>query len=249
MKRFLAILLFTGLAISAFPQRDVPQNLPRLDTQPIHFGYSLGLNMMDFSIRPSDVFALGSSMDTVYAVEVKKYVGFNINMIANVRLGKYFDLRFLPGLNFGQRTLKYKITRNGMFRGHEMMIESTYLDLPLAVKYRAERINNWRPFITGGASARVDLAAQKRIRPEEMPKIRLRPFDAYYELGIGVDMFLEYFMFGVELKASWGMLNLIQYDETQYTSYYDRLNSRMLLLSFHFEGGRLDRFGWKRKGR
>lgn len=120
------------------------------------------------------------------------------------------------------------------------MIESTFIDLPIQFKYKAARISNWRPFLTAGASARIDMAAQKKIKPEEYPKIRLRRFDVYYEIGAGVDFFLEYFMFGIELKASWGILNDIVYDGTQYSSYFKRLNSRMLLICFNFEGGKLD---------
>ena len=86
-------------------QKPIPMNLPKLDQQVAHFGYSLGLNTMDFNIRPSANFLPG--FDTVMAVEVGRFVGFNINIISNLRIGEYFDLRFLPGLIFGQRNLEY----------------------------------------------------------------------------------------------------------------------------------------------
>ncbi|MDD3859942.1 MAG: porin family protein [Bacteroidales bacterium] len=243
MKRIKLILLYSLFpAILLNAQKDVPLNLPKLDNQIAHFGYSLGLNMMDFTIRPSDLFI--PSYDTVYAVEVGRYVGFNINMISNLRLATYLDVRFLPGLIFGQRNLEYKYIKNGEFRSHNMMIESTFLDFPIYLKYRAARISNWRPFIIGGVSGRIDLAAQKKINPAEQPKIRLKPVDAYYEVGIGADFFLEYFMFGIELKSSWGIFNVIQYDNTQFSEYYKRLNSHMIILAFHFEGGKIDKIKW-----
>lgn len=214
-------------------------NLERLDLQIAHFGYSLGLNMMDFVIRPSDNFLISTPFDTVYGVEVGRFVGFNVNMIANLRLGKYFDLRLLPGLNFGQRALHYKYLKNGEVQKRSMQIESTFIDLPLTLKYKAARINNWRPFLVAGIDGKIDLAAQKKIKPEDYPKIRLKNLDAYYEFGLGVDFFLEYFMFGIELKASWGINNIVAYDNTVFTDYFRRLNSRMLHLSFHFEGGKL----------
>lgn len=231
------------LSFELIAQKEVPLNLPKLDQQPAHFGYSLGLNTMDFVIRPSDQFLL-QTFDTVYAVEVGKYVGFNINMISNLRLTDYISVRFLPGLIFGQRNLNYKFIKNGEYRIHSMMIESTFVDLPIYLKYKAARINNWRPFILGGTSARIDLAAQRKIRPEEMPKIRIKPLDIYYEAGVGIDFFLEYFMFGIELKGSWGLLNIIKYDNTQYSEIYRKLNSRMLILGFHFEGGKIDKIKW-----
>ena len=75
----------------------MPENLPKLDYQPVHFGYSLGLNQLDFTFKPSSQIY---SFDTVFAVENKRYVGFNINMIANLRLAKYLDLRFFARAEF-----------------------------------------------------------------------------------------------------------------------------------------------------
>lgn len=236
----LIIMFFSVTALTA--QKPIPLNLPKLDNQVAHFGYSLGLNTMDFTIRPSDTFLPG--FDTVMAVEVGRFVGFNINMISNLRLLEYLDVRFLPGLVFGQRNLEYKYIKNGEYRRHNMMLESTFLDFPIYLKYRAARINNWRPFIIAGESVRIDLAAQRKINPEERPKIRLKPFDAYYEVGVGADFFLEYFMFGIELKSSWGLFNVVAYDDTQYTEYFRKLNSHMFIVSFHFEGGKIDKIKW-----
>lgn len=241
LKHIIAVVLFSTIVLSLHAQRRAPENLPKLDLQAAHFGYSLGLNMMGFTIRPSAAYYL---MDTVYAIETGHYVGFNINMIANVRLANYLDLRFLPGLMFGQRDMEYKLLEDGSFRRHTMMIESTFLDFPILLKYKAARLNNFRPFLIGGGSFRVDLAAQRKIDPSEYPKIRLKPIDAYYEVGVGADFFLEYFMFGVELKGSFGIFNLVRYDNSEYTMAYSRLNSKMLILSFHFEGGKIDKIKW-----
>ncbi len=242
MKRIIILLVFIYLGLLTVAQRERPLNLPKLDNQVAHFGYTLGLNTMDFVIRPTDL--LYTHFDSIYAVEVGRYVGFNINMISNLRLANYLDVRFLPGLTFGQRDLHYKYLKNGEYRRHTMMIESTFLDFPLLLKYRAHRINNFRPFLIGGINGRADLASQKRIKPEDRPKIRLKRFDAYYEFGVGADFFLEYFMFGIELKSSWGIFNIVNYDDSEFSTYYNKLNSHMLILSFHFEGGKLDKIKW-----
>lgn len=239
LKKYLLSILFLMVVSFSFAQKERPMNLPKLDEQTLHFGYSLGLNTMDFMIRPSDRF-LTQAIDTIYGVEVGRFVGFNINIISNFRIAKYLDFRFTPGLVFGQRNLHYKCLKKGDIWRHTMMIESTFIDLPIQFKYKAARISNWRPFLTAGASARIDMASQKKIKPEEYPKIRLRRFDVYYEIGGGVDFFLEYFMFGIELKASWGILNDVVYDSSQYADYFKRLNSRMLIICFNFEGGKLD---------
>jgi hypothetical protein len=244
LRQLIYIIIFTGLALSGFAQSRFPENLPKLDYQPAHFGYSLGLNSMDFTFKPSADFY---AFDTVYGVENQGYIGFNINMIASLRLANYLDIRFLPGLNFGQRSLEYKIIENGVYRKHTMRIESTFLDFPVLLKYRAERYGNFRPFLVGGGSVRWDLAAQRKIAPEEKPKIRLTRFNPYYEVGVGVDFFLEYFMFAIEIKGAFGVLNNVKYDNTEFTQMFDRLDSKMLMISFHFEGGKVDGISWFEK--
>lgn len=241
IERFILIIIFLVLVQTMWAQRRRPENLPKLDNQTAHFGYSLGLNSMGFTIRPVQEFLF---FDTVFGIETTHYVGFNINMIANLRILEYLDVRFLPGLMFGQRDLEYKVMRDTSFRRHTMRIESTFLDFPLLFKYKAARLNNFRPFLVGGASFRVDLAAQRKVDPTELPKIRLKPLDAYYEVGVGVDFFLEYFMFGIELKGSFGMFNMVRYDNSEFSEVYQKLNSKMIILSFHFEGGKIDKIKW-----
>ena len=82
MKKLLLTILPLVFFFSSFAQKEKPMNLPKLDEQVVHFGYSLGLNTMDFMIRPSDRF-LTQAIDTIYGVEVGRFVGFNINIISN----------------------------------------------------------------------------------------------------------------------------------------------------------------------
>jgi len=79
------------------------------------------------------------------------------------------------------------------------------------------------------------LAAQKKIKEEEMPKIRLNKFDLAWEIGFGIDFYLPYFKFSPEIKYSCGLNNMIARDNTQFTSSINRLSSNVWMLSFHFE--------------
>ena len=138
-------------------------------------------------------------------------------------------------MNFGQRDLVYLLLEDNIFREHVMKIESIFLDFPLVFKYKAERLNNFRPYLVGGGSIRYDMASQKKVKEAEKPKIRLLPFDAYYEVGFGIDYYLQYFKFSYELKFAVGVFNVVNYDQTTYTQALQRLNSKMIILSFHFE--------------
>jgi len=120
-----------------------------------------------------------------------------------------------------------------------MKIESTYIDLPLLLKYRATRINNVRPYLIGGVNVRNYMARNKEFNEDEEIYIKLRPFDIYYEVGVGVDFYLAYFKFSTEIKYSVGTLNVISSDAyedfPQYANSIDKMKSRLFMVSLHFE--------------
>jgi hypothetical protein len=234
---------------SMHAQSDGPMNLPKYDQVPLHFGMALGLNSMDFTIHNSGPF-LTARIDSIYSISNKPRTGFNINIVSNLNLHKYFAVRFLPGLNFGQRDLTYWVRKDSSYYAHTMKLESTYLDFPILIKYSGKRLTNFRPYLLAGTSFKIDLAAQKKIKEEERPKIRLSRMSWYYEVGFGTDFFLEYFKFALELKYVVGINNVLVPDPTQYSSAIERMNSKMIILSFLFEGSdiRVLRFGKRTSG-
>jgi hypothetical protein len=235
---FFSVFILT--ASISFGQEAKPKNLPKYDKQFMHFGMSLGLNTMDFTIRPSsNIF----HEDSVYAVENLRQPGFNINIVTNYNLLDNLSLRFLPGLLFGERDLRYTVRNTDTtFSTVLMRIESTFLDFPFLIKYKSDRLNNFRAYLIGGGSFKYDLAAKDQIKPEEKPLIRLKKPDYYYEIGAGFDFFLEYFKFAIELKLAVGIRNVIVYDDSQFTTSIEKMNSKMVILSFLFEGSDLSNF-------
>ena len=160
--------------------------------------------------------------------------------VSNLRLGKYLDLRLLVNLSFGQRNLVYIMVEdtaaaNPVLSSHTMKLSSTYLEFPLLLKYKAMRINNYRPYLVAGINPKIDLAAQKKIKEEEMPKIRLNNLDIAWEVGAGIDFYLPYFKFSTELKYSAGIRNMVVPDGTQFTNSIKKMNSNIWTISLHFE--------------
>lgn len=191
---------------------------------------------MDFGIHQSDDFF---DVDSVYSIENTISPGFQLGPIVNFRIFQYLDVRALVLLSFGERNLHYKIagdTARGQqpFYMLDMKIESTFLEFPILLKYKGQRTNNFRPYLIGGICPKYDLAAQKKV-PDDKIKIRLNEMDYYYEIGFGMDFYLNYIKFSTEIKYSAGLTNVTKYDGTQYTTSIDRMRSRMLMLSFHFE--------------
>ncbi len=245
MKKILIIGLIIFCNFYSIAQYKDPKqkNLPDYEYKILHFGFSIGANIMDFGIIKAEDFFSTANFDKVYSVENDQVAGFNLGPIMSFRVGKYLDFRTLIILSFGQRNLQYRTivdnNTSGVLKLHTMKISSTYLECPLLLKYKSKRMNNFQPYIIAGVNPKYDLAAQKKIKESERPKIRLNNFDVAGELGAGLDFYLPYFKFSIELKYSMGTKNMIIYDNTQYTKSIDRMTSNVWMLSFHFEGGDL----------
>lgn len=247
MKKITIIIVFFIVSISVFGQKERPQNLIHYDKKLLHFGFTVGLTRMDFSLLESEAFlkSFGGGdpyTEGVYSIENDAMWGFHLGPVSNLRLGEYFDLRLLCDLSFGQRNLNYTLSQDTAntyetepYYLHTMKIESIFIEFPLLIKYKARRINNYRPYIIAGGNPKIDLAARKKIKADEMPKIKLNNFDVYGEIGFGIDYYLPYFKFSTEIKFAKGFMNMINHDNTPYSNAIERLNSHMVFISFHFE--------------
>ncbi len=227
-------LLFILLLIPwlAFSQKQRVKNNSVYDMKPIHFGFTVGLNTLDFALYPSKS---AFHSDTIPNSTIL-HPGFNINVVSSLRLNKYMNLRFLPGISFGQRTIHY-YKQDTVFTNQK--IESSFLEFPLLIKYKSKRVNNFRPYVIAGFNYRLDLAAKKDYDLDKQNYVRLKRSDLYTEVGFGIDFFLLYFKFSAELKYSIGSINMLVDDPVPGNAYYvesiDKLKSRMWILSFHFE--------------
>ena len=240
-KSFQLILILFISAGTLFSQKnEVIKNLPKYDRKLLHFGFTVGLSTADFSIRNSDTFFEDLQIGDVYSIENKRQPGFQLGPISNLRLGEYFDLRLLINLTFSQRDLTYKILKeinednDYVFENTIMKLSSTFIEFPLLIKYKAARIDNYRPYVVGGLNTKLDLASKKKI-PEGEIKIRLSRPDLYYEIGFGVDFYTTYFKFAPEIKFAAGLFDIAVPDGTPYTGSMKYLKSNIIMLSFHFE--------------
>lgn len=246
MKRFLLIvffLLISGSLLLAQIKRPVILNDPDYDvSKPLKFGFSLGLNMMDLDIRNSNKLETDEDGKTFQYFSEVTHInpGLNVNAICDLRLTENFHLRFLPGYSFGQRNVDFfRVDSDKSTLETTMNIESSFIEMPLGVKYQSQRFNNVRPYLLFGGNYRIDLAAYKRLKVEKGVLIRLEKSDFYYEIGFGVDFFLTYFKFSAEIKWSSGIFNAISNDFAEgaenYRNAIDHMRSQLIIISFHFE--------------
>ena len=132
---YLFAILFSPLIGAA--QRGAP-NLPEYDIKRFHFGFYLGLNYATFTIKPQSNL---NPFDSLLVVEPTGMAGFDIGIVTNMHLGKYFDLRFIPSLSLIDRKVNYKLEYRKNSIGFETQdIESVNLNFPLLVKFKSSRM-------------------------------------------------------------------------------------------------------------
>lgn len=213
-------------------------NLVNFDKHLLHWGIQVGYTQSKFDLRYTEEAELREIMQGVTSYYAP---GFHIALIGDLRLNDHFNLRCLPGVTLVTRELSYS-WETGYLENHRLAelgrnVESVYGDLPIELKFRAHRYRNFRPYITGGVSYGFDFASLRKNRNRTNQAIvRLYPSDFRYYMGVGFDVFLRYVKFAIELKMSFGLVDLKVEDPDIYIRCADYFKSRTFMLSFTFEG-------------
>ncbi len=227
------LLLFASLFSTAQRAEKKMPNLPGFDERPLHFGFLIGVNTMDFKVTHKPLEDRDESVMGRYGEVVNLNPGLNIGIVSSLRLNRYFNLRFLPGISFGQRDLWF-IT-DGEKDDKPLELKSTFLEFPLLLKFNGARMTNVKPYLVGGINPRIDLAKSKK------DGLLLKSTDLYLEFGAGLDMYLTYFRLSTEAKMSVGLRNMLdpaglgEPEDVRFTGVLDRLTSRLFVFTFYFE--------------
>lgn len=228
-------------------------NLQTYDNAPYHFGFTLGVNQMLFTIKPmpdnhtkmyySVENALGELvLDSamVMGISSKPTFGFEIGIVGDKRLGRYFNLRFVPALTFGERYINYSIMawKNGEMQLIDLQknIGSVFIDFPLLIKYKSKRHNNMLAYLEAGGKYSLDIASNARKKDQSgQIVVKLNKNDVYAIVGVGFDFYNPWFKLGVELKMSYGFLDVLKRDNTALTQSIEKLSSKVFEIGFTFE--------------
>jgi hypothetical protein len=246
-----AVLIFLLQVTGSYGQTSKLLNLPKYDYAQYHFGFTLGLNQMLFTVKPAadlNTRLYGSEQTPELAVDSSRLLavnslptfGFNIGIVGDMRLGRQFNLRFVPALTFGERYINYSIL--GYSNGTETLIDvrknvgSVFIDFPFLVKYKSKRHNNMLAYLMAGGQYSLDIASNARKRDVgEQVMVKLEKNDFYALVGVGFDFYNPWFKLGVELKMAYGLFDMLKRDNTIYTLGIAKLNSKIFQLCFTFE--------------
>lgn len=236
LKKSLMCVVFLVVAGTVMSQNYRPVNLGGFDKKPYHFGFLLGFNSADYYVDRKVNYSFKDSLLNVDAVTQP---GFNLGIIASLNFNKNIHLRFTPTLSFEDRALEYTFyAGNDSTTYYMKRVESTFIDFPLNLKFRTDRLNNFAAYALVGGRFRIDMQSEKDVKNAlaEDIIVKAQKHDFAMEFGGGVDFFLPYFKFGIELKMGVGIPNILVKEDTQFSAPLNGLRSRAFFVTFTFEG-------------
>ena len=209
-------------------------NNENFDKPQLSYGYYLGFNVYDYNIDYTT---------NVNDVQVLKYAGLNVGLVGNFRINDYIDIRLEPGLVISRRELNYSYTYfNGISHEEKDLIreiQSTFVHIPLLIKFSTKRINNIKPFIVAGFSTALNLSSQQNNPKDNSNNtFRVTKNNLYYELGIGIDLYLTWFKFTPSLRGVFSIQDELVNDvdsNSPWTKNMTQMQTRGLFINFTFQ--------------
>ena len=237
MKKAVLILIYIlsiNIASSQLFTKEKLSNNENFDKAKISWGYYLGINSYDFNF---------DYQQNLSDVQVEKTTGFNVGLIANLRINDFFDLRFEPGLIMSNRNLSYNPNDFGdsefLENIHLREVKSTYIHFPLLLKISTKRLNNFKPFITTGVSTAINLSSnEKNLADNSSGQFRTKKNMFFYELGFGIDLYLEWFKFTPSIRGVFAISDeLIRDDDplSPWTGNINFMKTSGVLINFTFQ--------------
>lgn len=230
----LFITFFIGFS-SVWAQRDNPLfNLEHFDEKPLQWGYYFGANMFDFKF---DYEQLNYATPTLREIRTDKNWGFNVGLSGSMRLMKYLDLRIEPGLVYNKRDLHFP----GMDEKRDYLreVKSTYIYIPLLLKFSSDRWYNFKPYLTAGGSMAINLSGNYNLNIDNYEgTFRSQRSVFFYELGVGLDIYTPYFRFSPSIRGLFSINNELIPDNNNaspWTSNLNKIKSRGFLINLTFE--------------
>lgn len=237
LRRICVMLILAMICIhTAQAQYVSRQNYNYFDFQkkPYYFGITLAPNYSSYKLAHSKKFILN---DSISIAESSLTPGFSVQMIANIKIGEFFDFRFTPGFTFSERNLLYAASLGlNNTSNTKKRFESVFFDAPFLVRYKSLPYRDKRMFVVAGMKYSYDIANNSNSRKADQ-LVKISPHDFQLEAGFGMQMFFEYFIFSPEIKVSQGIGNILIYNDALLeANVLEKLLSRVFTLSFHFEG-------------
>lgn len=206
------------------------RNNPEYDKRKITYGFSIGLHTTAYQIKYSDKF-LSSAYDTVHSIQTSFSPGFSLGFLINLRFNDQLDLRLMPKASFYEHRLHFNFTSS---TEDVLLLETTMVELPLLLKYKSQRRGNVRMYVVGGVSPGFE-ARNKGDFQSNIARLEVNKGNLSIDLGLGWDLYFQYFKLSPELRFSKGITNLLSGGNSFYADPIKRLNTNTISVYFIFQ--------------
>jgi hypothetical protein len=239
----LGVFLLIICSGKTFAQAYVPSWGGGSDLQDLSFGFMFQYIESDFKIVKNP-----NWRDPYQDPETHKYLtgslnsinsnslpGFGIGFITRYSFNQYVEVRTTPSLVFSDKLLSY--TYPDPSQNTEKQINTTSFDIPLLLKIKSDRIADLRMYVIGGL--KYSHSISKKPNTDNLSlldkPITLQPSYTAYEVGVGCDIYFEYFKLSPELKLSNSFGNVLKQDNLPYSSPISKLFLHTISISLCFE--------------
>jgi hypothetical protein len=233
LRRAQIICLLSGLALlgsygraTAQGQGYVRKHLEFYDDKPIHFGFLFAMPVTRYVATPSDAYVSDSTLALYSPASTAFRMGFTINKV----LSEHFDIRTTPSVTLYGRTLTYEYPNKKV----DKVRESTWVEVPLLLKYKSKRRVNTRMYLLTGVTLGFETNVKNKIR-FGAEQLNTRRSDITLDYGVGLERFFEFFKLAPELRFSHGLVNMIPDSGVQTMQGVRRLTSHAVTLYLNFE--------------
>lgn len=243
----LVMLAFATLMPEAYGARNEKlHNRPYADQKRLHLGFSVGAHFQDLRFTHN---GYTTPEGERWVAEVPSInPGFCVNVLGDLRLHRYLNLRFTPGIYFGSKNVEMldynadpslPLPEEGIMGSRvSQNIKSCYVVLPLDLKISGDRLVNCRPYVTLGAMGAFDISKKRS------DYLLFNQGDAYLTVGLGCDFYLPFFKFIPEIKFCFGLTDILKHnrpdldeapDMFKITQSLNKVKSNMVVINFYFE--------------
>jgi hypothetical protein len=236
LKGIVAALVVLASSFSSFAQLRDGVNLPDNDEKSYHIGIVvMGVSSrFQISLHPQFL-----QNDSILAAYPESSGGIGIGGMHTFRISDHFEARIVfPQLLFANKVINYELKYPGTdeTKYTKKTVESILLGIPVQLKFKSDRINNFRVYMMGGFKYETDLASKARAKNAD-DIIKLKSNDFGIEAGIGFNFYMRYFILSPEIKVSNGINNVHSRDASlKFSGVIDKIQSRQIVFSLIFEG-------------
>lgn len=183
------------------------RNAAGVDSEPFHFGFVIGVNVADVRAQFND-FPIAVPLDPsgrrLENIRIQSQPGLNLGLVLNASLGDRLDVRFVPQVSLQQRNFFFEFSD-----GSEQLriLESSYLQLPLLLKWKSAVYRDYRVFVSTGPMVSLNLASQEDVL-NDPELLKIESSDLSWVFTFGFDLYGDKVKLTPELFYHVGLSNV-----------------------------------------